>query len=81
MPGRIPAANSLPIEAPVRYPKMIMGMDGGMITPIDPPAAWTAGYLSQGVGVEIMDTAAACRTYNVLQAEGRPVAAAILAVD
>lgn len=34
-----------------------------------------------GVGLEPMDTGAACRTYNVLLAEGRPVAAALLAVD
>lgn len=31
-----------------------------------------------GIGVEVMDTRAACRTYNVLLAEGRNVAAALL---
>lgn len=31
-----------------------------------------------GIGVECMDTAAACRTYNILMAEGRHVAAALL---
>lgn len=31
-----------------------------------------------GIGVEIMDTRAACRTYNVLLAEGRDVAAALI---
>ena len=31
-----------------------------------------------GIGVECMDTPAACRTYNILVAEGRKVAAAIL---
>lgn len=31
-----------------------------------------------GAGVEVMDTRAACRTYNILAAEGRKVAAAIL---
>ncbi|MNC85099.1 hypothetical protein D3C83_06760 [compost metagenome] len=31
-----------------------------------------------GVGVEIMDTRAACRTYNILASEGRKVVAAIL---
>jgi uncharacterized protein len=31
-----------------------------------------------GIGVEIMDTAAACRTYNVLATEGRRVAAALI---
>jgi uncharacterized protein len=30
------------------------------------------------IGFEIMDTGAACRTYNVLAAEGRPVAAALM---
>ena len=30
------------------------------------------------IGVETMDTAAACRTYNVLLAEGRSVVAALL---
>jgi uncharacterized protein len=31
-----------------------------------------------GVGVEVMDTHAACRTYNILVAEGRKVAAALI---
>jgi uncharacterized protein len=30
------------------------------------------------IGVEVMDTSAACRTFNVLVAEGRPVAAALI---
>ncbi len=34
--------------------------------------------IGRGIGVETMDTAAACRTYNVLLAEGRPVLAALL---
>ena len=31
-----------------------------------------------GVGLEVMDSKAACRTYNILIAEGRKVVAAIL---
>jgi uncharacterized protein len=31
-----------------------------------------------GVGLEVMDTAAACRTFNILAAEGRKVVAALL---
>ncbi len=31
-----------------------------------------------GIGLEVMDTAAACRTYNILAAEGRRVAAALI---
>jgi uncharacterized protein len=34
-----------------------------------------------GIAVEAMDTGAACRTFNVLLAEGRRVAAALIAVD
>jgi uncharacterized protein len=33
--------------------------------------------LARGVGFEVMDTQAACRTYNILTAEERHVAAAI----
>jgi len=33
---------------------------------------------SAGVGLEIMDTRAACRTYNIVVAEGRNVVAAVL---
>lgn len=36
---------------------------------------------SQGIAVEVMDTGAACRTYNVLLSEGRNVAAAVIAVE
>jgi uncharacterized protein len=34
--------------------------------------------LAARVGVEVMDTAAACRTFNVLTAEGRKVLAALI---
>lgn len=37
-----------------------------------------ADLQARGIGVEIMDTAAACRTYNVLASESRPVVAALL---
>jgi uncharacterized protein len=40
----------------------------------------TQALLEQGVGVEVMDTAAACRTYNVIMLEGRRVAAALLLI-
>lgn len=38
------------------------------------------GLKAAGVVVETMDTGAACRTYNVLMAEGRLVAAALIPV-
>jgi uncharacterized protein len=34
--------------------------------------------IERGIGIETMDTAAACRTYNVLLGEGRAVIAALL---
>jgi len=36
------------------------------------------GLTARGVGVDPMDTRAACRTYNILMAEGRKVLAALL---
>jgi uncharacterized protein len=38
----------------------------------------TAGLAQAGVGLEVMDLQAACRTYNILVAEERKVAAALL---
>jgi len=38
----------------------------------------TAPLAAAGIGVEIMDLKAACRTYNILVAEERRVAAALL---
>lgn len=35
---------------------------------------------ARGIGLEVMDTAAACRTYNILMAEGRTVAALLLPI-
>jgi len=43
-----------------------------------PSPALTARLLQLGIGVEIMDTAAACRTYNILLSEQRKVVAALL---
>lgn len=43
-----------------------------------PQPAWLRPLMAQRVGVETMDTAAACRTYNILAGEGRHVIAALL---
>jgi uncharacterized protein len=37
-----------------------------------------AAILSRGIGCEVMDTGAACRTYNVLVSESRRAVAALL---
>ncbi len=38
----------------------------------------TRALAAAQVGVEVMDTAAACRTFNILAAEGRRVTAALI---
>jgi uncharacterized protein len=55
-----------------------MGLD---LVPTDPAfTAQRAALEAAGIGVEIMATPPACRTYNVLLAEGRRVAAALVPV-
>lgn len=43
-----------------------------------PQPAWLQALAEQRIGIETMDTAAACRTYNILAGEGRHVVAALL---
>jgi uncharacterized protein len=45
---------------------------------LDP--ALKAALRERGIGCDAMDTGAACRTYNVLMAESRRVAAALIAL-
>ncbi len=43
-----------------------------------PPTPWLGPLMGRGIGLEVMDSGAACRTYNILVNEGRAVAAALL---
>lgn len=43
-----------------------------------PDGALFAALAARGIGLEVMDTTAACRTYNVLVNEDRPVVAALI---
>ncbi|MBI2278423.1 MAG: Mth938-like domain-containing protein [Dechloromonas sp.] len=43
-----------------------------------PAGALLRPFAPAGIGLEVMDLRAACRTYNILAAEGRKVAAALL---
>jgi uncharacterized protein len=43
-----------------------------------PRPEWLRPLIDRRIGFETMDTAAACRTYNLLAAEGRSVIAALL---
>jgi uncharacterized protein len=42
------------------------------------PPAFISGLMGFRIGLETMDTLAACRTYNILAGEGRHVIAALL---
>ena len=43
-----------------------------------PSGALLRPFANAGIGLDVMDLPAACRTYNILAAEGRKVAAALL---
>ncbi len=45
---------------------------------IFPPVEVYAAIIKQGIGVDFMDTHAACRTYNILMSEGRGVVAGLI---
>ena len=59
-------------------PEIVLFGSGGTLR--WPDGALTAPLMARGIGVEVMDTAAACRTYNVLTADQRQVAAALLMI-
>ncbi|MFQ5546933.1 MAG: Mth938-like domain-containing protein [Woeseia sp.] len=46
--------------------------------PVFPPRELVFALARRGVGLEAMDTAAACRTFNILVSEGRRVAAVLI---
>ncbi|MDO8606112.1 MAG: Mth938-like domain-containing protein [Phaeospirillum sp.] len=59
-------------------PELLLLGCGPIMTPV--PASIRIALRSGGIKLEVMDTGAACRTYNVLLAEERSVAAALIAV-
>jgi uncharacterized protein len=57
-------------------PELVIFGSGARLRFVSP--ALLRPLIARGIGVETMDTVAACRTYNVLAAEGRSVVAALL---
>jgi len=57
---------------------VLLGTGGTHVMPSEPVRRL---FADARLGLEIMTTGAACRTYNVLLAERRDVGAALLAVD
>ena len=45
---------------------------------IFPPAESYSSIINRGIGVDFMDTQAACRTYNILKSEDRDVVAGLI---
>ena len=67
------------IVASAREVELLLLGTGKRLLP--PPPGLRAALKAAGIALEAMDSGAACRTYNVLMAEGRLVAAALLPVD
>ncbi|MEY4750475.1 MAG: hypothetical protein RIQ60_2689 [Pseudomonadota bacterium] len=57
-------------------PELVIFGSGAKLRFVAP--ALLAPLMSRRIGIETMDTAAACRTYNILAGEGRKVLAALL---
>jgi uncharacterized protein len=79
-PWNVDAFDELTVEHFARVaalqPELVLFGSGSRLRFVRP--ALLKPLLERGIGVETMDTAAACRTYNVLIAEARPVVAALL---
>ena len=57
-------------------PEMILLGTGAK--PEFPPRELVFSLARRGIGLEVMDTAAACRTFNILVGDGRKVAAVLI---
>ena len=76
-PARIEQLQALHFEQALPLqPELVIFGSGARHRFVSP--ALLRGLIERGIGVETMDTAAACRTYNVLASEGRAVLAALL---
>lgn len=63
----------------MRAPEIVL-LGTGQRQRFPSPALYKA-LIAARIGVEVMDTPAACRTYNILAGEGRRVAAVLLLSD
>lgn len=57
-------------------PELIVIGTGNRLT--FPDVESYSAIIQQGIGVDFMDTGAACRTYNILVSEGRDVVAGLI---
>lgn len=78
LPTRIDVNSLTPVLAEMKQIDILIIGTGEQALPQNVPFA--RALREMGLNVEVMDTPAAARTYNVLFDEGRRVAAALLAV-
>ena len=76
-PANVGALNSEHFEAILRLAPEIVLLGTGSTFHFPHPRL-TRALAEAQIGLEVMDTFAACRTYNILMAEGRKVAAALI---
>ncbi len=81
---RLPEVHT-PADLSASHVSSILALDpelvllGSGVKQIFPAASFRAQFLSAGIGFEVMDTGAACRTFNVLLSEqGRAASLLIL---
>jgi uncharacterized protein len=85
LPGGVVAWAGLPglgpfVERAGEFDVLIVGLGAEMLAAGPELAAEREALEAAGPGVELMATPSACRSYNVLLAEGRRVAAALMPV-
>lgn len=78
LPERIDVSSLTPVLVEMNQLDMLLIGTGEKALPQN--SAFALALRDLGINVEVMDTAAAARTYNVLFEEGRRVGAALLAV-
>jgi uncharacterized protein len=83
LPGGVVIWTGLPdltafIERAAEFDVLIVGLGAEIAAAGQELAATRAALEAAGPGVELMSTPSACRSYNVLLAEGRRVAAALM---
>jgi len=76
-PQSFAALETAHFEAILEFaPEIVLLGTGGTLR--FPHPRLTEALIRARIGVEVMDTPAACRTYNILASEGRKVAAALI---
>jgi uncharacterized protein len=76
-PSSVEALTRAHFDAVLAFEPEVVIFGSGPRLKFVPPALYR-GLIERGIGLETMDSGAACRTYTVLANEGRRVVAAIL---